>query len=432
MNRTQLMAPGVLHPATLVPLPQSSQVEIGGQVYPFDPDQYTITAVRPDVFAPGYYSMFDVILAVAQRYGIAVEFYYDTTHATHFITKLNDVSGDYWYHFSYDAGGGNGREIQYKRANRWDEALWRPGVWIQVVEGEDLEAIKTEYTEEFFRERDSAHVIPNVRFSVNPTDYQGNPPGSGRVTITRDFLNVQVTPHNLRAVGTLSPVSKPFQPGVVTSLDIPLSLADQGLLDTAMAVFYTHFAGNYIDSYYLVGLGFPGVGMGHSSGRHGFVYVTENGSYNQLPNGADPKLHMTSDINVIHAPDFSYWRWIQLGNPYYESDSPTGIDDPDGIYDPTVEEDYRALGRGFSLHAPYPNPFNGSARITFNLFEPGRVVLDVYNAVGQRVTRLLEKDAKNIGVDEISWEPGNLPSGAYFLVMSFNNHQQVRRISYIR
>ena len=66
------------------------------------------------------------------------------------------------------------------------------------------------------------------------------------------------------------------------------------------------------------------------------------------------------------------------------------------------------------------------------LFDPGRVMLDVYNAVGQKVARLLEKDVKNIGEHEISWKPGNLPSGACFLVMSFNNYQQVRRISYIR
>ncbi|MGB2960464.1 MAG: T9SS type A sorting domain-containing protein [Bacteroidota bacterium] len=426
MDIVQLMTPGVLSTARGVDPPQYCRVEVAGQVFTFDPDIMTVSTVRPDVFAPGYYSMFDVILTVAYWNGISVDYYYDSTCATHFITRINNITGNYWYHFSYDAGQGNVNEIQLRRANRWDEALWRPGVWIKVVEGEDLPGIRREYVEEIAREKVSGHLIPSVRFSINPSDFQGNPPGSGRVTVSRDFPNVLVTPHNLRAPGYSSPYSKPFQPGVVTSLDIPLSLADQGLLDTATAVFYTRFAGNHIDSYYLVGLGFPGVGMAHASGRQGFVYVTENGSYNQLPNGADPKLHMTSDINVLHAPDFSYWRWIQLGNPYYEFENPTGIDDP------TVEEDYRALTRNFNLHAPYPNPFNGSARITYNLFDPGHVVLDVYSLLGQRVARLLNRNEENIGVHELTWEPQNLPSGAYLLLMYFKGHQQVRRISYIR
>jgi hypothetical protein len=426
MDISQLMTSGVVSTHRSIEPPQESQVEIGDQIFTFDPDIMTVSTVRPDVFAPGYYSMFDVILTVAYWNGYSVDYYYDSTCATHFITKINGVSGNYWYHFSYDAGQGNAYEIQLRRANRWDEALWRAGAWIKVVEGEDLAGIRQEYVEEMTREKASGHLIPNVRFSINPSTFQGNPPGSGRVTVSREFSNVLVAPHNLRALGYPSPHSKPFQPGVVTSLDIPLSLADQGLLDTAMAVFYTQFAGNHIDSYYLVGLGFPGVGMAHASGRQGFVYVTENGTYNQLPNGADPKLHMTSDINVLHAPDFSYWRWIQLGNPYYEFENPTGIDDP------TIQEDYYALTRGFNLHAPYPNPFNGSARITYNIFEPGHLVLEVYSPLGQRVARLLERDEENIGVHQLSWDPENLPSGAYFLLMTFNGHQQVRRISYIR
>jgi hypothetical protein len=425
MAFSQLMTSSVLHTASLPPAPPSSQVEIGGQVYPFDPSQYNITSVRPEVFAPGFFSMFDVILAVANRHGIAVDYSYDSTRKCHFIASINNVPGNYWYHWSYDAGSGNSQEIQYRRANRWDEALWRPGVWIKVVEGENLNEIKAEYLEEINRETTSGHMIPSVRIAINPTQYQGNPPGSGRITVSRQFSNVAITAHNVRSVGYSSPYSKPFQPGVVTSLDIPLSLMDQGQLNLVTGVFYTHFASHYIESYYVVALGFPSVGTAHSSGRQGIVYVTENGTFNQLPNNADNKLHMTSDINVIHAPDFTYWRWIELGNPYYEPLDPTAVD-------PTIEEDYQSVGRGFNLHAPYPNPFNGTAKITYNIFEPGAVAITVYNTLGQKVATLFDGRAENIGIHEVAWDPRDAPSGAYYIVMTHEKQLQVRRLTYLR
>ncbi len=426
MNLPQLITPAVLNTGSEPPLLPGSYVQINGQIYPFDAAQYDIISVRPDIFAEGYFSIFDVILAVAESNAIPVEYYYDDSRKTHFITTLDNIAGDYWYHFSYDAGEGNSNEIQYRRANRWDETLWRSGVWISLVEGENLAEIKAEYLEEINRENSLGHMIPYVKIAINPSDYEGNPPESGRITVSREYYNVQLTAHNYRATGYPTPYSKPFQPGVVTSLDIPLSLMDQNELDVVTGVFYTHFAGNYIDSYYIVALGFPDVGTAHASGRQGFVYTTENGTYRHLPNNADRKFHLTCDISVIHAQDFSNWRWIELGNPYYESAEPLSVTDP------AIDEDYKAIDRGFNLHAPYPNPFKGSVQLTFNIIEPGQVDLAVYNAAGQKVARLYDNNVKNIGIHEVTWQPGPLSSGIYYLVMKYENDMQVRSISFVK
>jgi hypothetical protein len=238
---------------------------------------------------------------------------------------------------------------------------------------------------------------------------------------------VIVTAHDLRATGSATPNSKPFQPGVVTSMDLLLSLRDQGRLNVVTGVFYSYFAQNYIDSYYVVELGFPGVGVAHSSGRQGFVYVTENGAFNRLPNGANNLLHMTSDINVIHAPDFSYWRWIELGNPYYESKEPVT-----SVEEGSVNEDFAAINRGFNLHEPYPNPFNGTLQITFNIFEPGEVSVSVFDVVGKEVARLFCGRIGNLGVDRLSWNPSGLASGTYYLRLRHNRHEQVRRVLYLK
>lgn len=409
-----------------LPIP-GSQVQIGSQVYPFNPQEHSITSTRPDVFAPGFYSMFDVVLATCNKSNIPIEYIYDDSCKTHFITKLNNVTAEFWYHFSYDAGSGNSNEIQFKRANRWDEILWRPGVWIRVVTGENLQEIKNEFREEILRERQSGHMIPQVTFSINPTNYEGNPVESHRITVSKTFNNVQVTPHNFRATGFPSPYSKPFQPGVVTSMDIPLSLMDQGKLSAVAGVFYNYFAGNYIDSYYIVELGFPNIGTAHSSGRQGFVYVTENGTFNKLPNGADNKLHMTSDIHVIHAPDFSYWRWIELGNPYYESNEPIT-----GLREESILDDHNSISRGFNLQAPYPNPFNGEAQISFNIFEPGDVTVEIWNMAGEKVEELFRFHIANRGIQKLAWKPKGVATGVYFIVMKHGQQIQERKLLYLK
>jgi hypothetical protein len=425
MDLSQLITPYVLHTTRLAPPTPGSRVDILGTIFPFEPDEYDITTVRPDIFAEGYYSMFDVILAVAERNGIALEYAYDDSRKTHLISRIDNEPGDYWYHFSYDTDDNN-EEIQYRRANRWDEALWRPGVWVQVVEGENLQEIKAEYLEEIQREAAFGRMIPAVNISLTPSDYLGNPPNSGRVTVSREFTDVQVTPHNYRSVGYPSPYSKPFQPGVVTALDVLLSLVDQGELTLATSVFYNHIGQLSIESYFVVAMGFPDEGVAHASGRQGFIYTTENGTPGRLPNDADTKFHITCDIAVLHAPDFSRWRWAELGNPYFEQDDPTSVEDP------TVQEDYNAIPRGFNLHTPFPNPFNGSARITFNIFDPGAVRIEVCDQTGQRLSTLYNQRAETIGIHEVVWDPGNASSGIYYIVMHYERQMQVRRIVFLK
>ena len=415
---------GVLYSEKQSPIPPGSQVEILGQVFLFNPMEFNIQTKRPDIFAEGFFSMFDVILAVAAKNGVQITYSYDASRKTHFINSLDNKAGDFWYHFSYDAGAGNSNELAYRRAYRWDEALWRPGVWIKVVEGEDLNGLKQEYFEEIQRETNRGHLIPSVRININPSDYKGNPLESHRITVSRDFQDVLVTPHNVRSFGYPSSDPKPFQPGVVTSLDILLSLQDQGKLDLVTSVFYTYFAQKYIHSHYVVAMGFPGVGTAHSSGRQGFVYTTNNGSYNNLPNNADRKFHMTSDICVVHAPDFSYWRWAELGDPYYENLEPNQI-----LLQKTLLEDYEAISRGFNLHQPKFLLDEQLIRISFNCFHPGRVKLCIYNTSGKKLKTLYHRKVRNIGIQNFFWKPLNDKNGVYYMLMEYDGHTQVRTLN---
>lgn len=420
MRYARLATPGQLSGAERRPATQGAAMVIGSQAYPFDPAEYEIETLRPDIFADGYFSMLDVILAVTRRQGIPVVLHWDPDCQTHFIDSVNGVGGDFWYHFSYDAGNGTQGELRYRRQIRWDELLWQPGAWVRLTLGEDVPALRQAFREEIARERASGHVVSQVQISINPSNYRGNPPESHRITVSRSFRDVAVTAHDLRAVGGDSLYRRPFRRGVVTAMDLLFSLQDQGEIDLVGTAYFTHLAGKVMESYRVRALGFPGEGLAHASGRQGFVYSTGNGTPQQLINDADGKQHVHADIHVIHAPDFARWRWIELGNPYYEDDEPTGVEE--------MLADYEAHASGFRLQRPWPQPASGAVSLSFNVFTPGRYRITLHDLAGRRLRVLFDAAEENVGVRQLPDAVSGLTPGIYFVRMTDGRHTDVQKI----
>jgi hypothetical protein len=173
-----------------------------------------------------------------------------------------------------------------------------------------------------------------------------------------------------------------------------------------------------MESYRVRSLGFPGVGLAHASGRQGLVYTSGNGTFQRLANDADRKQHVHADIHVMHAPDFALWRWIELGNPYYESSSPTGIEE--------MLADYEARDRTFRLQRPWPLPSSGVVNISCNVFEPGAFVIDVIDLSGRRLAVLHEGRLDNMGVHEFTWNGDG--QGVFFIRMTDGRDMDIQRV----
>ncbi|MBL0177080.1 MAG: hypothetical protein IPP94_17810 [Ignavibacteria bacterium] len=142
---------------------QGSAVVIRGTAHPFDAAAFDIRTTRPDIFSEGYYSLFDMLLAVAASKGIVLAWHWDAACGTHFIDSVDGAAGSFWYRFSYDAGSGTQAELGNRREIRWDELLYQPGAWVQLVTGENLDELKNEYREETARERRQARRPPFCR-----------------------------------------------------------------------------------------------------------------------------------------------------------------------------------------------------------------------------------------------------------------------------
>ena len=65
-----------------------------------------------------------------------------------------------------------------------------------------------------------------------------------------------------------------------------------------------------------------------------------------------------------------------------------------------------ALPTVFSLSQNYPNPFNPSTTIKFQLPQKERVVLEVYNTLGEKVKTLVD-DIRDPGFYEARWDGTN-------------------------
>jgi hypothetical protein len=68
----------------------------------------------------------------------------------------------------------------------------------------------------------------------------------------------------------------------------------------------------------------------------------------------------------------------------------------------------------FQLDNNYPNPFNPTTTIKFNLPEDALVTARVFNTLGQEVATLADRQQLNAGINELEFDGTKLTSGVYF------------------
>ena len=71
-----------------------------------------------------------------------------------------------------------------------------------------------------------------------------------------------------------------------------------------------------------------------------------------------------------------------------------------------------ALPTSYNLEQNYPNPFNPSTTIKFSLPEAANVTLRIYNALGQKITELVNAKLE-AGRYSYQWDAGNVTTGMY-------------------
>jgi len=240
-----------------------------------------VETVRPDIFRPGHFSLFDILVHLSAKGDLALDYHFDEAMDTHVIDAIDGRSG-WWYNAHYAAGWFEPNVF------RMDMYPYKNNMRIRVdSEGESrLAAIHESFRREVQRLRDNGGeiVIPDLTIRA---------PG-GRVS----FQDVVVTPHNVR--------SDVLQPGVVTALDAIISLAEQGQISNLEVTWYERIAGAQpVDSYWV-----EHINQDVAVGGCGFVYETGPRNFAGF---SGTHIHIPADVRVTLSPEYALWFWICLG-----------------------------------------------------------------------------------------------------------------------
>jgi hypothetical protein len=249
----------------------------------FTVDAGQVETLRPDIFQPGHFSVFDALVQLDQQGDIELAYHFDRTMDTHVIDTINGES-NWWYEAKY-SGGWLERNVF-----RMDMYPVKDRTQIRLEQRNDkfLGGRYTSFKEEVARlaQNGGEVVIPQVTI--------------GHIILT----DVRVTPHNVR--------SDVLQPGVVTGLDLILSLADQGELRRLKLTWYESIGSRAdpIGNYWVELIDFgDGFNDSEAFSTCGWVYETGPSS---LKGFSGSHIHIPSDVRVTVSPEYAFWFWICL------------------------------------------------------------------------------------------------------------------------
>lgn len=252
-------------------------------------DRTKVNSIRPDLFVERQFSVFDVLVHLHELNQIDLAYHFDETMNTHIIDAINQETG-WWYIVVYSGGWAE------QNVFRPDHYPWKVGTQIQFYKESYSKIIDiySEWQEETQRKEnnDRKTIIPDVKIYGK--------------TFSKEFTDVEVTAHNLR--------DDVFQEGVITAIDVILSLADQGEISYELNWYDSIGQASVVRSYWV-----DTIDNDTAEGYCGFVY--ESGSTNY--EGVDGNhIHLPSDTRILNSPEYLVYFWICL-DPHGGATVPT-------------------------------------------------------------------------------------------------------------
>ena len=87
--------------------------------------------------------------------------------------------------------------------------------------------------------------------------------------------------------------------------------------------------------------------------------------------------------------------------------------------------------REYSLSQNFPNPFNPTTTISFSIPKAGRVTIDIFNTLGQKIQTLVDEH-KAAGRYTIELKGNKLPTGIYFYRMRAGDFSQIKKMMLVK
>ncbi|MBC8277280.1 MAG: T9SS type A sorting domain-containing protein [FCB group bacterium] len=116
-------------------------------------------------------------------------------------------------------------------------------------------------------------------------------------------------------------------------------------------------------------------------------------------------------------------NWV----PYSWMPAPLIVTLPVQIQSSGIPNRENILAKEFELHCSYPNPFNASTSIAFELPKAGFITLSIFDITGREVKSLVNGHLA-LGRHEVVWDASGMGSGVYFARMEAGDFVQTRKL----
>ncbi len=101
------------------------------------------------------------------------------------------------------------------------------------------------------------------------------------------------------------------------------------------------------------------------------------------------------------------------------------------LKNPTNVKDTSVNPKDYAVLRNYPNPFNPSTEIQFNLEHKEKVSLKIFNSLGQEVAVLADQQLE-AGSHKINFTANSLPSGIYYAALQTDTKNQVTKMALLK
>ncbi|MCB9358150.1 MAG: T9SS type A sorting domain-containing protein [Calditrichaeota bacterium] len=97
----------------------------------------------------------------------------------------------------------------------------------------------------------------------------------------------------------------------------------------------------------------------------------------------------------------------------------------------SLVEPHSSVVSEFALHQNFPNPFNPSTQISYDLADATNVNLAVFDLLGRQVATLVN-GAQNAGRYTVNFDASSLPSGMYFYRLETKNFTDMKKMMLLK
>jgi hypothetical protein len=94
-------------------------------------------------------------------------------------------------------------------------------------------------------------------------------------------------------------------------------------------------------------------------------------------------------------------------------------------------DDFASVPSEFALLNNYPNPFNASTVIEYELPQACEVTLEVCNLLGEKITTLVDKK-EQAGYRSVIWDASEVSSGVYFYKLTAGDFTETKRMFLVK